>query len=95
MGPQHNFIKNKEGDLDRVRQYKWTGSATFPPLPRYKVQDQTALQIWKQMQMVTALGVVAQSPAPEARDQYAQRHRFSRESWHQRIGLARPGISYL
>ena len=36
MGAQHNFIKNKEGDLDRVRQYKWTGSGTFPPLPRYK-----------------------------------------------------------
>ena len=28
-----------------------------------------------------ALGVVTQSPAPEARDQYARRHRFWRENW--------------
>ena len=36
----------------------------------------------KKMQIyVSALGVVTQSPAPEARDQYARRHRFWRESW--------------
>ena len=30
---------------------------------------------------VIVLGVVTQSPAPEARVQYARRHRFWRESW--------------
>ena len=64
----------------QCQQHSAVDSSQTQCLPRWVVYY-TLLTRESEWENVVMLGVVTQSPEPEARDQYTRRHRFWRESW--------------